>query len=106
RLVAAAVLRRTRSRAAGHGRHPRPDRHPTERAAGRRRDRARGGAGRTAADRPRPLCGSSLTITKLITKPSSRSGPARVVTLCGGRLSVLVRPRMLRCTVLLVGAVL
>jgi iron complex transport system permease protein len=34
------------------------------------------------------------------------SGPARVLTLGGGRVSVLVNPRTLRSTVLLVGAVL
>jgi iron complex transport system permease protein len=41
-----------------------------------------------------------------ITRFPARSGPARVVTLGGGRVSILLSPRTLRCTALLVGALL
>lgn len=37
---------------------------------------------------------------------SARSGPARVLTFGGGHISVLIRPRTLRCTVILVTTVL
>jgi len=43
-----------------------------------------------------------LTIPRL----SGRSGRVRVVTFCGGRMSILLSPQRVRCTVLLVGTVL
>ena len=43
-----------------------------------------------------------MTITTL----STRSGPAHVVTLAGGRFSVLISPRTIRYTVILIATVL